>query len=121
MKNFFNMIYRLKVVKRWGTSANMYEESVAEHCYFVAILAYILAKLDEKLNGVKIEIDKVLIKGLYHDAFESYTSHIVSPIKNHNENIKNAIISLKEDYKERLIRVITRKVLRYCRRYTKRR
>ena len=60
MENFFNMIYRLKVVKRWGTSANVYDESVAEHCYFVAMLAHTLAELDEKLNGTKVEMDKYI-------------------------------------------------------------
>ena len=110
MENFFNMIYRLKVVKRWGTSANVYDESVAEHCYFVAMIAYTLAELDQKLNDTKVEMDKLIIKALYHDAFESYTTHIVSPIKHHNESMDNSIKNLKKDYKERLLRIITRRI-----------
>lgn len=108
MKNFFNMIYRLKVVKRWGTSANVYDESVAEHCYFVALIAYTLAELDQKLNHTKVEMDKLIIKALYHDAFESYTTHIISPIKHHDEDMNKSTKNLKEDYRDRLIRLIAR-------------
>lgn len=110
MESFFNMMYRLKVVKRWGTSANLYAESVAEHCYFVAMLAYILAELDKKLNDTNIEIDKVIIKALCHDSFECYTAHIVSPIKHHDNDINISVKKLKKDYKKRLIRIITRRM-----------
>ena len=108
MENFFNMIYRLKVVKRWGTSVNVYDESVAEHCYFVTVIAYTLAKLDQKLNNTKAEIDKLIIKALYHDAFESYTAHIVSPIKHHDEDMNKYTKNLKKDYKDRLLRITAR-------------
>ena len=108
MEYFFNMIYRLKVVKRWGTSANVYDESVAEHCYFVAMIAYTLAELDQKLNDTKVEMDKLIIKALYHDAFESYTTHIVSPIKHHDEDMNKSTKNLRKDYKDRLIRIIAR-------------
>ena len=110
MGKFLNIIYRLKVVKRWGTSANVYDESVAEHCYFVAIIAYILAELDQKLNDTKVEMDKLIIKALYHDAFESYTAHIVSPIKRHDEDMNKSTKKLKKDYKDRLIRIIARRM-----------
>ena len=110
MKNFFNMIYRLKIVKRWGTSANIYNESVAEHCYFVAIIANLLAEIDKKINGTHIEMERLIIKALYHDTFETYTTHIISPIKHYNNDTRNAIKNLKEGYKDRLLRIITRKV-----------
>ena len=106
MENFFNMVYRLKVIKRWGTSFNIYDESVAEHCYFVAMLSYILAEIDKKLNNTVVDISKLLIKSMYHDAFESYTSHIVSPIKHHNKNMDESTRVLKNDYKDRLLRFI---------------
>lgn len=107
MENFWNIIYRLKVVKRWGTSANVYDESVSEHCYFVSMIAYILAELDKKLNNTEVEMDKLIVKALYHDAFESYTAHIVSPIKHHNDDMSQSTKKLKKDYKDRLLRLIT--------------
>lgn len=110
MENFWNIVYRLKVVKRWGTSANVYDESVAEHSCFVSMIAYILAEIDKKLNNTEVEMDKLIIKALYHDAFESYTAHIVSPIKHHNEEMTQVSKSLKNDYRSRLIRIITRRM-----------
>ena len=104
MEKFFNMVYRLKVVKRWGTSANIYEESVAEHSYFVAMIAYILVEIDKKLNNTVVNnMDKLIIKALYHDAFESYTTHIVSPLKKHDKNMAESTNSLKESYKKRIL------------------
>lgn len=110
MENFWNMIYRLKVVKRWGTSVNVHDESVAEHCYFVSMIAYILAEIDKKLNKTEVEMDKLIIKALYHDAFESYTAHIVSPIKHHDEDMTQSARDLKKDYKNRLLRIVAERM-----------
>lgn len=107
MEKLWNIIYRLKIIKRWGTSFSIESESVAEHNYYVTMLAYILADIDKNLNNVKdIDMEKLLVKALYHDAFESYTAHIVSPIKHHNDFISYSTMQLKGDFNKRLLGLI---------------
>ena len=55
-------------------------------------------------------MERLIIKALYHDTFETYTTHIISPIKHYNNDTRNAVKNLKEGYKDRLLRIITRKV-----------
>lgn len=106
MEYYWNLLYRLKFVKRWGTSISIEPESVAEHSYYVAVAAYMLAEIDEKLNGVRIDKEKLLVSALYHDSYECYTSHIVSPIKHHTNETTLAMKMTTEDYSERMDRML---------------
>ena len=106
MEHFWNRIYRLKCIKRWSTSVSIESETVAEHCYYVAILANILATIDSTVNGTDVNMTNILVQALYHDAFECYTSHIVSPIKHHNENIFCSMEQLKDSYTHRLFNLL---------------
>ena len=106
MEYYWNRLYRLKSIKRWETSISIEPESVAEHSYYVAVAAYMLAEIDEKLNGVRIDKEKLLISALYHDSYESYTSHIVSPIKHHTNETTLAMKTTTEDYSERMARML---------------
>lgn len=102
MGYYWNLLYRLKFIKRWGTSISIEPESVAEHSYYVAVAAYLLAEIDEKLNGVRVDKEKLLVRALYHDSYECYTSHIVSPIKHHTSETVFAIKVATKDYSERM-------------------
>lgn len=106
MEHFWNRIYRLQVIKRWNTSASNESESVAEHCYYVAILANILAALDIMMNGVNVDMSDILVQALYHDAFECYTSHIVSPVKHLNDEICTSMEQIKDSYSLRLFKLL---------------
>lgn len=102
MSHYWNQLYRLKIIKRWGTSITIEPESVAEHSYYVAIAAYMLAKLDEMLNGTSVDKECLLIKALRHDEYECYTAHIVSPIKHHTTEIGTVFQILAQDYHKTL-------------------
>lgn len=102
MENYWNLLYRLKYIKRWGTSISIEPESVAEHSYYVTVAAYMLAEIDEKLNGVLVNKEKLLVSALHHDSYECYTAHIVSPIKHHLNKTTLAMKAAEEDYSERM-------------------
>jgi Predicted hydrolases of HD superfamily len=102
MENFLNMVYRLKCINRWDTSYKVFVENVAEHSYRVAIISHMLTLIHNKLNkNKKINIEEVLLYSLYHDIHESYTAHIISPIKRNHGNI--FLKNMKEYYCKRLI------------------
>lgn len=106
MERFWNIMYRLKVVKRWGTSFCQERESIAEHCYFVAILTHILATIDQTINGTNVDMNKLIIQALYHDTFECYTAHTISPIKHHDNVLYESMEHLRQDYTQRLFNLL---------------
>lgn len=109
MEKFFNMTYRLRNVYRWNTSYCNLKESVAEHCYYVALISELLYEIDLKNGDLKLDdisLSDLLLCALYHDAFESYSSHIVSPVKNISLCAKKGIESIKNIFKDRLMSTI---------------
>ncbi len=102
MEKFFNLIYRLRFVKRWATSFNDRQESVAEHSFSVAVIAHLLSLINNEINESFVNAETVAVESLYHDSFECYTSHIVSPIKNSTPGFKKSYEELKDSYSIRL-------------------
>lgn len=102
MEKFWNVMYRLKSVKRWDNSVSIDRESVAEHSYFVIVLVHILASIDKEMNNIDISIENLLVQAIYHDAFEAYTSHIISPVKHYDRTVSDAMLHLKEEFTNRL-------------------
>ncbi len=102
MEKFFNLIYRLRFAKRWGTSFNIRQESVAEHSFSVAVIAHLLALINNEINETHVNAEAAAVQSLYHDGFECYTSHIVSPVKNSTPEFKKSYEELKKLYSLRL-------------------
>ncbi|MCL2606764.1 MAG: 5'-deoxynucleotidase [Coriobacteriia bacterium] len=104
MDQFFNSIYRLRFIERWATSFGSRKENVAEHCFSVAVISHLLALLNNEFNSSEtVNAEELVVLALYHDSFESYTSHIVSPVKNTTEEFKEAHDKMRAFYTSRLI------------------
>lgn len=76
-------------------------ESIAEHCFGVAVVASMLVD-DLRARGVAVDGEKVLRMALVHDAAEVFTGDIPMPAK--TEELKHAL-GRAED--ELLARVLT--------------
>lgn len=105
MEKFFNMVYRLRLIDRWNTSNCNLKESVSEHSFYVALIALLLYEIDLENNIIKendIVLSDLLISALYHDSFECYSSHIVSPVKNVSYDANKGVVEMKKIYIGRL-------------------
>ena len=67
-------------VERFSVYKCHFREDVAQHSYFTALYAMILADL-EKREGRKVDVEKLLRMALLHDAEESRTGDIHHPFK----------------------------------------
>ena len=102
MEKFYNLIYRLRFIKRWGTSFSNVKEDVMQHSFSVATIAHLLAIVSSRINSNDLDVNKIAVAALYHDSFECFTSHVVSPVKNTNQEFKDSYKKLKNHYISRL-------------------
>lgn len=81
---------RLAQIKRYHATPLHQNETVAEHSFYVAIIARALCGLLEQ-KGVKINTLEVVEKALIHDAEEMFSGDIIQPFKYANESLRNLI------------------------------
>jgi len=72
MRNIVNFLFEIGILKKTPRSGYQFlgtgNESVAEHSFRVAIIAYLLAK-----NEPKADMQKVVLMSLFHDFHEART------------------------------------------------
>jgi 5'-deoxynucleotidase len=93
--NFYALMYRLRSIYRWNGSRTSQTEDVAQHSYGVALISHALCEIKKNIFNEDIDIDKVILYSLYHDAADSILTHIIAPVKNFSQNAKNAFNELK--------------------------
>lgn len=87
MSAFFATVNRLKYIQRWGLKRNSFVENVKEHSFDVCVIAHLLCVIKNEFFGANIDPGEVVLAALYHDAHESITGDLPTPIKKFNRGI----------------------------------
>jgi 5'-deoxynucleotidase len=82
--DFLIAIRSLMTVGRFSVYKCHFREDVAQHSYFTAMYAMVLADL-ERREGTTVDVERLLRMALLHDAEESRTGDIHHPFK-HQED-----------------------------------
>lgn len=90
MHSFFAMMARMKYIDRWALMRNSIRENISEHSMEVAMLSHGLAIIANEKCGLCLDINRIVLMGLYHDANEIITGDMPTPVKYYDENIKEA-------------------------------
>ena len=101
---FYALLGRMRYITRWGLMRNTFSENIAEHSHITAVLAHALALIRReilKLDGP--DPDKCAVAALYHDATETLTGDLPTPIKYYNPDIKGAYKQVERIAGERLL------------------
>jgi 5'-deoxynucleotidase len=88
--NFFALIARMKYIDRWALMRNTRLENIQEHSHQVAVLAHVLALLQNRYFGGKLDPGEVAVAALYHDATEIITGDMPTPIKYYNDTLRDS-------------------------------
>lgn len=96
MSSFFAMLSRMKNINRWALMRNTKTENISEHSHDVAVLVHALALLQNlRFNG-QVNVDRCIQLALYHDAVETLTGDMPTPVKYDNPVLQTAYKELEK-------------------------
>ncbi len=104
---FYALMGRMRYITRWGLMRNTFIENVQEHSHQLAVLAHALALIRRDilhLDGP--DPDRCAVAALYHDASETLTGDMPTPIKYYNPDIKAAYKQVEQIAEARLLTML---------------
>jgi len=104
--HFFAFLSRMKHINRWGLMRNTSTENIAEHSHQVAVIAHALAVIKNTRFGGTVDADRVAVLALYHDATETITGDMPTPIKYFNPAIRTAYKEIEQVAGEKLVAML---------------
>ncbi len=96
MYSFFAMMARMKYIERWALMRNSRQENISEHSLEVAMLAHGLAIISNERCGGQLDVERIALMGLYHDANEIITGDMPTPVKYFDKDIKAAYKNVED-------------------------
>lgn len=103
MNSFFAYLSRMKLIKRWSLMRNIQEENIAEHSHQVAVIAHALTLAANTYFQRHIDVGKVVLLALYHDAGEVVIGDLPTPVKYFNPQIKSSYSQIEDIAKDKLL------------------
>ena len=103
MSHFYAYLSRMKLIERWSLMRNIRKENVQEHCLQVAIVAHALAVIKNKYFDGDINVEKVALFAVYHDASEVMTGDMPTPVKYFNSEIKTVYKAIEKHATQKLL------------------
>ena len=103
MNEFFAYVARLRLIRRWSLMRNTQPENDAEHSLQVAMIAHAIAVIGRDRYHRDTDPEHVLTLAVYHDATEVMTGDLPTPVKYHNEELRNAYHRLEDVSADRLL------------------
>lgn len=100
---FFAMMARMKYIERWALMRNSATENISEHSMEVAMLAHGLGIIAKEKCGKDIDLDKLALIGLYHDANEIITGDMPTPVKYYDSDIRDAYKKVEDMANRKLL------------------
>ena len=94
---FFAFVSRMKYINRWGLMRNTAQENLKEHSQSVAMLAHALGVINNLYFGGDANPDRLASLALYHDAEETITGDMPTPVKYHSAALRDAYKALETE------------------------
>ncbi|MBQ9742893.1 MAG: 5'-deoxynucleotidase [Ruminococcus sp.] len=104
--NFFAMLSRMRYINRWGLMNNTKEENISEHSHEVALLAHALVTIANEKFSAGLSADRAAVMAVFHDASETITGDMPTPIKYYDDEIKNAYQRIEQVSEQRLLSML---------------
>ena len=87
---FYALLSRMRYIARWGLMRSSIPENLQEHSHMAAVLAHALGLIRREVFGIPCDADRLAAIALYHDASETLTGDLPTPIKYHDPEIRTA-------------------------------
>ncbi len=103
MFHFFAFIDRMRFIRRWGLMRSTMPESLTEHAHQTAMIAHALVLIENRKFGANLNPDRAAVLALYHDAAETITGDLPTPIKYYNREILGSYRAVEDYAKDTLL------------------
>ena len=100
---FFALVSRMRYIDRWALMRSSRPENLSEHSLEVAMIAHALATLANVRHGRSLDASRAALVGLYHDASEIITGDMPTPVKYHDEHLRDAYKQVEREAEARLL------------------
>ena len=101
---FYALLGRMRYITRWGLMRNTFSENIQEHSHQVAVLSHALALIRrDVLHLPGPDPDRCAVAALYHDASETLTGDLPTPIKYYNPDIMASYKQVERVAAQRLL------------------
>lgn len=104
--SFFAFLSRMRHIYRWSLMRNVASENIQEHSLQAAMIAHALAIIRNKYYNGSADPEKVALLAIFHDANETITGDLPTPIKYYNPEISRAYKSIEAVSKEKLLSLL---------------
>ena len=91
------MLSRMKYINRWALMRNAHNENLCEHSFEVSVIAHALVTLHNNKFGGSLDAERAAVLGLFHDAPESLTGDLPTPVKYDNDSLRRAYKAVEEN------------------------
>ena len=106
MSHFFAYLSRMRLIRRWGLMRSHQPENIQEHSHRVAALAHALATLRNVRHGGGLRPERAAFLALFHDAGETMTGDLPTPVKNFNPAIREAYHGIEAEARRSLLAML---------------
>lgn len=100
------MISRMKYIDRWALMRNEHSENLTEHSFEVAVIAHALAEIGNKRFGKELKSERAALLGLFHDAPETLTGDMPTPVKYYNDEVRRAYKTVEAEAAQSLVNML---------------
>jgi 5'-deoxynucleotidase len=101
--HFFAVLSRMRYINRWGLMRNIRSENLEEHSLQVAVIAHALALIRNRRFKGNADAQRVALLAIFHDAQEIFTGDLPTPVKYHDEGLREAYRRVEEISLERIL------------------
>jgi len=104
--HFFAYLARMKLIDRWSLMRCTQRENVQEHSLQVAIISHALCVIKNKYFNGRLNVEKVALAAIFHDATEVLTGDLPTPVKYFSSEIRNAYLSIEDHAADQLLKLL---------------
>jgi len=106
MYSFFAYLSRMRYITRWNLMRNTVPEDISQHSLQVAMLAHGLALIRKRVFRVDCDPERATVLAVYHEAGETITGDLPTPIKYFSPEIRNAYAAVEKVAEKKLLEML---------------
>lgn len=110
MSQFFAFLSRMKFINRWSLMRNSFGDNLAEHSYQVVMIAHALSVIENELFNGKVDEGKTVEIAIYHDAPETITGDMPTPVKYFDSELRSAYQKVEHYAEQKLLSLLPREL-----------